>query len=285
MLGQHRRCVICRRPATSTVMQRSVCGAPACRHGLLNLARRDCCSICGVGLLPAERARGVCDDTVCFSKDAAQRAEKKRQERLRRAQQLITRYVGEYSERQGLNPEEVLAAVVPANDLPMVSRTPDRTARLREHVAGHVEEAARLLAAGEAPPLEDVATSDVHHRSLHVCAACLGGCCTQGADRAYITPATLARYAEVSGTPVASLPDIYAARVPAEGYETSCIFHGPRGCGLDREMRSDTCNQHLCGGLRRLRGRMGGRTADPIVVVGSSDAEVIRVVEIDGVES
>ncbi len=46
-----------------------------------------------------------------------------------------------------------------------------------------------------------------------------------------------------------SLLQLYNERVPAAGYAGSCIFHGKRGCTLDRSLRSDVCNSYFCGGL------------------------------------
>ena len=31
--------------------------------------------------------------------------------------------------------------------------------------------------------------------------------------------------------------------------ENSCIFHGMKGCTLDRLLRADICNSYYCGGL------------------------------------
>ena len=47
---------------------------------------------------------------------------------------------------------------------------------------------------------------------------------------------------------VSSIELIYLARVPAAAYQDSCIFHGKRGCTLDRSMRADICNTYF---LRR----------------------------------
>jgi hypothetical protein len=42
---------------------------------------------------------------------------------------------------------------------------------------------------------------------------------------------------------------LYLACVPAAAYRDSCIFHGKKGCTLDRSLRSDICNTYFCGGL------------------------------------
>jgi hypothetical protein len=42
---------------------------------------------------------------------------------------------------------------------------------------------------------------------------------------------------------------LYASQVPAVSYEDSCIFHGARGCTLDRSLRANICNIYYCKGL------------------------------------
>jgi hypothetical protein len=57
----------------------------------------------------------------------------------------------------------------------------------------------------------------------------------------------------------------YIERVPASGYEGSCIFHGNHGCTLDRSMRSDVCNAHFCGGLHAYLA--GSAAPEPTIVI------------------
>ncbi len=57
----------------------------------------------------------------------------------------------------------------------------------------------------------------------------------------------------------------YVERVPDVGYHNSCIFHGAKGCTLDRSMRSDTCNAYFCQGLHSFIASV--ETAGPTVVI------------------
>ena len=62
----------------------------------------------------------------------------------------------------------------------------------------------------------------------------------------------------------------YAAHLPQEHVEHSCVFHGDQGCTLPHAFRSNTCNRYLCGGLTQLARTLlasGGSTA----VIGLSD--------------
>jgi hypothetical protein len=80
------------------------------------------------------------------------------------------------------------------------------------------------------------------------CALCRGWCCFNGADDAFLDEATLARVLPGSLS-AAEVIEMYVKRVPDVGYENSCIFHGAKGCTLDRSMRSDICNSYFCNGL------------------------------------
>ena len=75
----------------------------------------------------------------------------------------------------------------------------------------------------------------------------------------------------------AALIKLYAGRVPIEGYQGSCIFHGRNGCTLDRSMRADVCNSYFCRGLSDyVRSRA---TPEPtIVIAGDGDATQVSPV-------
>lgn len=108
------------------------------------------------------------------------------------------------------------------------------------------------LAAPLAAPLESALPA-------RLCAFCGGGCCTRGGDRAYLTASTIRRVLAAQpelAADVDSRPDAliaaYMDSLPAKSQTGSCINHGPQGCGLSREMRSDICNNYACEPLGRL---------------------------------
>jgi hypothetical protein len=86
------------------------------------------------------------------------------------------------------------------------------------------------------------------------CALCQGFCCTGGGNHAYLTVETIRIY-------MATHPDqgpqevlaAYLGRIRNETVSGSCIFHQPGGCGLPREMRSETCNRYFCNGLKEFQ--------------------------------
>ncbi|MBS0640254.1 MAG: hypothetical protein JSS43_10300 [Proteobacteria bacterium] len=82
------------------------------------------------------------------------------------------------------------------------------------------------------------------------CTLCRGHCCANGGDDAFLDDQVIARVRRTSAARTdEALVALYADRVPAEGYERSCIFHGRTGCTLDRSMRADVCNTYYCRGL------------------------------------
>ena len=106
-----------------------------------------------------------------------------------------------------------------------------------------------------------------------------------GGEHGYITPETIARYVALSGQPLDTLVEHYIERLPNTSYTNSCIFHGSLGCGLDRAMRSDTCNKHLCAGLEGLKARLREREGEAIVVIGTQNQRHVRTVIIESTTS
>ena len=53
-------------------------------------------------------------------------------------------------------------------------------------------------------------------------------------------------------------------------YRDLCIFHGKKGCTLDRSMRADICNTYYCGGLgAHLKSR--DAPMPTVVIAGEGD--------------
>jgi len=86
------------------------------------------------------------------------------------------------------------------------------------------------------------------------CGFCQGYCCQRGGEHAYLSVDTIRRYTSSNpGLSPGDVRDAYLAHVGQQSIEGSCIFHGPAGCRLPRDMRSDTCNRYYCGGLKDLQ--------------------------------
>ena len=157
--------------------------------------------------------------------------------------------------------DEALPVIVPRNDRPLVPTSPERIGRLREHlgrlfISMRRAEPASPVRAGPAGFAARVANA--------ACALCRGWCCHNGADDAFLDEATIARVTPglVSN---AEVIEMYIERVPDAGYQDSCIFHGAKGCTLDRSMRSDVCNSYFCGGLHSFLA--SAEAAGPTIVI------------------
>ena len=92
------------------------------------------------------------------------------------------------------------------------------------------------------------------------CGLCRGFCCGNGADHAYLTVATIRLYMEKH---LDEGPDevraAYLGCIRNDTVQGSCIFHQAGGCGLPREMRSETCNRYYCEGLTEFQKSLSGR--------------------------
>jgi len=102
------------------------------------------------------------------------------------------------------------------------------------------------------------------------CTLCKGWCCKGGEEHAYLDERTMARVRrarpELDARAVLRL---YSERVPPVGYQDSCVFHGPAGCTLGRELRSDVCNSYFCSALGHFVTRAD--SADRVVVIAGGE--------------
>lgn len=157
--------------------------------------------------------------------------------------------------------DDALPVIVPRNERPLVPVGPERIQRLRAHLGRLCQsmrpaEPASTVRAGPEGFAARVANA--------ACALCRGWCCFNGHDDAFLDEATLARL-PAARTDAAGVIEMYAERVPDTVYRDSCIFHGPRGCTLDRSMRSDVCNAYFCNGLHAFIA--SAADAGPTVVI------------------
>lgn len=164
------------------------------------------------------------------------------------------------------------AVMVPLNQKALVPTSPERVRRLRKHLVALLR-AMRTMKDPErsASPLRPEPDGFVGHVARTACSVCKGWCCKSGEEHAYLDERTMARVrlarTELDARAVLRL---YVERVPAVGYEDSCVFHGAEGCTLDRSLRSDVCNSYFCSGLSsHMNG--GGATAGIVVIAGQGD--------------
>lgn len=127
---------------------------------------------------------------------------------------------------------------------------------LRSSHLAYLDRIATDPAMAEVAPAEPTPEAATPHRAeSQLCAWCGGRCCRFGSEHdAYLKPAHLRRWqVDHPGSTLADAAAAYAARLPQRHVAGSCLYHGERGCTLDRDMRSEVCNRFACDGLRELQ--------------------------------
>jgi len=172
------------------------------------------------------------------------------------------------------DPHDSLPVMVPRSEKRLAPISPERIRHLRQHLIDVILD----LRGPEAEP-STAATSEpdgfVKLVTRAACALCKGVCCSHGGDHGYIDIEALTRFRLLhSWLSAEKVVMMYLGRIPHTAYRDSCIFHGKKGCTLDRSMRSDVCNSYFCGGLRAYID--SGVPPEPTIVM-AGDAEKMRV--------
>jgi hypothetical protein len=170
--------------------------------------------------------------------------------------------------RRDLGDDESLPVIVPRSDKVLVATSAARVRRLREHLraALHTMKDPKCSTSPLRPEPEGFAA----RVARTACSLCRGWCCRNGGDDGFLDDRTMARVRIARPDMDArAVLRLYIDRVPEAVYKDSCIFHGKRGCTLDRSLRADVCNSYFCGGLGTY---MRMRTAVPQrIIAGESD--------------
>jgi hypothetical protein len=169
-------------------------------------------------------------------------------------------------------PDDISQRVtVPSNDRVLAPIPIDRLRRLHRHLVS------ALLASQAVPGQRDIPSSGkpepvgfAARVAGAACALCKGSCCGGGDDDAFLSETTMTRVRQAKPElELLEVANLYVQRVPDIGYEGSCIFHGERGCTLDRSLRSDVCNNFFCGPLGAY---LKTGTATPVsIIAGEGD--------------
>jgi hypothetical protein len=141
---------------------------------------------------------------------------------------------------------------VPLLDRPMAPPPRERVRALKRHLIQSLRD---LRVSRRPERLIQARTPEPEGFSAQVlnagCATCRGHCCMGGGEHGYIDERTMARVRrdrpELDAAAVISL---YLRRVAPTSTQGSCLFHGPEGCTLGRDLRAELCNQFYCDGLR-----------------------------------
>ena len=149
--------------------------------------------------------------------------------------------------------------VLPAARRDLQPLPEERLQRYREHLVRTIAEAFAGAASATASGPATSAVEDVIPLARQLCALCGGGCCSKGQDKAYVDAETIRRVMRLRPE---LTPDEIAAeyldRLADETVAGSCVNQTAAGCGLPREMRSDTCNLFYCKAMRGWQARSAG---------------------------
>jgi hypothetical protein len=134
---------------------------------------------------------------------------------------------------------------------------------------------------GSASPVRPAPEGFVGEAARAACMLCRGFCCKGGGEHAYLDERVMARVRQAQPELDArTVMRLYVERVPAIGYEGSCVFHGTKGCTLDRSLRSDVCNSYFCNGLgSHVTG--DGSAVDVMVIAGEGADMRTSVIRVD----
>ena len=164
--------------------------------------------------------------------------------------------------------------MVPLNRKALGPTSSERVRRLREHLVASLR-AMRTMKdpVGSASPLRAEPDGLTGKVARVACTLCRGFCCKGGGEHAYLDERVMARVRQAQPELDArTVMRLYVERVPAVGYEGSCVFHGTEGCTLDRSLRSDVCNSYFCTGLGNYV--KNGDTTTAVVVIAGEGGEM-----------
>jgi hypothetical protein len=173
--------------------------------------------------------------------------------------------------RREIDDDDSLPVMVPRSDKVLVPTSATRVRRLREHLIKALRE---LRTAKHTEGFASIARPEPTGFAARVahtaCSLCKGWCCRNGDDDAFLDDRTLARVRLARpNMDERAVLRLYLDLVPPVAYTDSCIYHGKRGCTLDRSLRADVCNSYYCGGLGAY---MKTRAAVPVkVIAGEGD--------------
>lgn len=145
--------------------------------------------------------------------------------------------------------DDFLPLVLPSGPRRPIRVAPVRREAYREHLRKIIAEAATATSPATKPASTQYEAGTTA-LSAHLCEMCGGGCCVRGGDTAYLAADTIRRY--MAQHPLLQPEEVllaYMARLADHTEAESCINHTVKGCGLSREMRSDTCNDYMCPSL------------------------------------
>ena len=232
--------------------------------------RKRSCVVCGEEIDEyVVHSQKYCNDLKCRLKyfDRIRRQARDFRENLKRIREALNQQArelrGDAAGAAGIsNPEDFTPTAVPVNKR-QVRRLPKKRQRaFCEHLVQIIGEAAaeRGTSTGSKNDVTmkmkyDAEMQGSELRSIlgNACAVCGGSCCFNGGEHAYLRVDTILLYMhQHPELQEEQVLDEYVSRLPKKTYEGSCVYHAESGCGLPREMRSESCDSFVCNGLSEI---------------------------------
>jgi hypothetical protein len=274
-------------PLSAQLRDGGATGNPA-----LHLSPKNC-AICQRGLTVHQEARGVvCDDPECRRKSAVALDVRRRQEKAAAVKEAALKYRGEISLRLGVgDPVSLRLAIIPYYHQPVVKLSRQRRGEFRAHLAVVLQQA--FAGKFDVAAVADLEAELWHHAQAEseapvvgaACAVCTGFCCRGGGTRAYLDLGAVRSFmARHPGMRLREVLRAYLGKLPDATHQGSCVYHGPRGCGLPREMRSSVCNTFYCDGVKGLRNEIAAEGPKSVLLLAADEGEFLKsaVIEPDG---
>jgi len=232
--------------------------------------RKRSCVVCGCEIDEhVVHSQQYCSDLNCKLKYFARVRQQARdfRENLKCIREALNQQAGELrgdaAKAGGIsNPEGFTPTAVPVNKR-QVGRLPkERRRAFCEQLVRIIGEAAgeRCSSTGSTNDVTmrikyDAEMQGSELRSIlgNACAICGGSCCFNGGEHAYLRVDTILLYMhQHPELREEQVLDEYVSRLPEKTYEGSCVYHAESGCGLPREMRSESCDSFVCNGLSEI---------------------------------
>lgn len=249
------------------------------------------CLYCGTPLTVHQEARGgVCDRLVCRTRKSTAAVLQRQREESEATWQAAVAHREMAVRDLGVS-ESLRLAVVPGSARPLAKLSRKRREEFRANLKEWVRQAFEdPLNPEGVDELRDELLTQVAPPAAPAsvgasCAVCQGQCCRDGKNTAYLSPSVIRSFlVRHPGLRAGEVLRAYLSKVPEQTVDDSCVYHGVKGCGLSREMRSATCNRFFCSGLKALKREIAEHGEKATLLVCAQGGEVVRsaIMEPDG---
>ncbi len=244
-------------------------GGVGCIIGVMSFRKRSCV-VCGgeidEGIVHSQK---YCSDLNCKLEYFARihRQARDFRENLKGIREVLNQQVREFrgdaAGAAGIsNPEDFTPTAIPVNRRQVRGLPKERRRAFREHLVRIIGEAAAERDSAKYSTNDlavrmkyeaEMQGSELYSILDNACAVCRGSCCAKGEEHAYLRVETILLYMQQHPElEEEQVLDEYVSRLPEKTYEGSCVYHAESGCGLPREMRSESCDSFVCNGLAEI---------------------------------